>query len=409
MESYQGSIVDEFAHQIAGHTNETVKRLNNKYILKPQNKPNLFKREVEFYTRTFNNLNDNSSAAKFVPQFHGVIDIANMMPARCPNGSETSIPCIILDDLTINYETPCLIDIKMGQQTFEPTASADKISRELRKYPYQEEIGFRITGLKVWNKIHEHYAYYDKHFGRSLLPEQVLSGLALFLHNGETFRKDVLRELIIKLDELLEFMKQQRSHKFYCSSLLIVYDAASLHDIPSKSSEDIDHSRSDRNSNETTTTEGTEGSTSQHLQQDTAEILPEPSQSHPPMSTSGPEYTSSTSLESSPVTSSSSTSPICRVAMIDFAHTLPNRMGEEDFDTGYIYGLSSLLEKLQKLQNLSELESSSEQEEIETRSMCTVDSESSFTSPMTSPPTPSSPLLSTMLSLQTKYQQTADH
>jgi 1D-myo-inositol-tetrakisphosphate 5-kinase/inositol-polyphosphate multikinase len=112
----------------------------------------------------------------------------------------------------------------MGRQTFEPTANYDKISRELKKYPYQEEIGFRITGMKIWDETKQNYHAYDKHFGRSLLPDSVLPALAMFFHNGLSFRVDIIQEVIQKLKTILIWMKNQSYFKFFCSSILIVYD-----------------------------------------------------------------------------------------------------------------------------------------------------------------------------------------
>lgn len=77
-------------------------------------------------------------------------------------------PFIAMDDQTKGFARPSIIDIKMGQQTYEPGAPMSKVERTRAKYPYQvalsslsaifgclfcydeqEEIGFRVTGLKV--------------------------------------------------------------------------------------------------------------------------------------------------------------------------------------------------------------------------------------------------------------------
>jgi len=336
--------VEEFLHQIAGHTNETVKRFNHKYVLKPQNKPHLFKREVDFYTRTFQEPENSSSAIQFVPQFHGVIDIKDkgyiIKNGGLSQKGATSIPCIILDDLTSEYEKPCLIDIKMGKQTFEPTASEDKIAREIKKYPYQEEIGFRLTGLKVWEKVSESYNLYDKHFGRSLIPEQVIPGLALYFYDGEEFRLDVIQSLIIKLEEILVWMKQQIHYKFFCSSILVVYDASAImyNNNATKPTIPIDKDeRKSRCSDDTTTTQASE---------DTSTSLESNSRDGEDIQGASFEDNSLKSM------SFNTTSSPCRVAMIDFAHAIPNEDTHPEVDEGYIHGLISLIEKLRHIEQL---------------------------------------------------------
>lgn len=54
-----------------------------------------------------------------------------------------------LEDITNNFEKPCILDAKIGPRTFDIYASAEKIQKELKKYPPVKEIGFRILGCRV--------------------------------------------------------------------------------------------------------------------------------------------------------------------------------------------------------------------------------------------------------------------
>ncbi len=82
------------------------------------------------------------------------------------------------------FKAPCIIDIKIGTETYEPNASFDKIEREKNKYQFQHEIGFRIVGFKVYDVITKTYKHIGKRFGRSLLPHKISEGLLLFFFNG---------------------------------------------------------------------------------------------------------------------------------------------------------------------------------------------------------------------------------
>jgi len=56
---------------------------------------------------------------------------------------------VALQDLNSLFRKPCSIDIKLGTQTYEDTASDAKKEYELSKYPQQAILGFRLSGLKV--------------------------------------------------------------------------------------------------------------------------------------------------------------------------------------------------------------------------------------------------------------------
>ena len=53
----------------------------------------------------------------------------------------------------------------MGRITYDPNASAEKRARESSKYTWQHELGFRITGMRVFDQRTQSYRVYDKHYG----------------------------------------------------------------------------------------------------------------------------------------------------------------------------------------------------------------------------------------------------
>jgi hypothetical protein len=207
--------MEPFGHQVAGHTTEVLRKMNNK-ILKPLNKAKLFWHEVSIYEGVKEMGNHCSQSMKsFVAEYHGVITVKL---------GDKILPHIVLDDLTHNFKYPCCMDIKMGRQTFEPSAEDVKKNRELKKYSYQSTLGFRITGFKVYDVVRKLYRVEDKTFGRSLQPHQIQGGLSHFFNNGKYIRRDVLIATIAKLENILLWMKSQVDFHFYCSSILVVYE-----------------------------------------------------------------------------------------------------------------------------------------------------------------------------------------
>lgn len=161
--SSQVGKVEFYDHQVAGHTKEALRTLEGGLLLKPMMKKDLFLREVALYEEMHKQESAYiPSPIAFVPKYYGVM---------CTTSQKNEpLPCMVLNDLNQHYRKPCVMDIKMGQQTFEPTATAEKKAREKKKYPYQEEVGFRITGFKVYDMVSENYVGFDKTLGRRLLP-----------------------------------------------------------------------------------------------------------------------------------------------------------------------------------------------------------------------------------------------
>lgn len=97
---------------------------------------------------------------------------------------------LLLMDMTANFRKPCVMDLKMGKQTYEPDAPDEKKIREINKYPQQEQFGFRIVGMRFYHPSHpesdaDGYRFFPKEFGRSLATvEDVLDALRLFLTAG---------------------------------------------------------------------------------------------------------------------------------------------------------------------------------------------------------------------------------
>lgn len=319
-----------FNHQVAGHSTQVMLR-HKDMILKPLNKLNLFLREVKFYEAMASNSPHSAHFPhQFIARYHGVILGENSLGKRTPY--------LALEDVSKKYKTPCMIDIKMGRETFEPTAPLDKVMRERIKYKYQEKIGFRICGFKVYDSLAQVYQSVGKKFGRSLTPELVEPGLAAFFHNGlGHFRLDVLEQLVQKLELLLQWLLQQNKWHFYCSSLLITYDAEVLSSSARAKTAHVSHRHILQHCLDSRAVEGEEAATGGTL-----------ANNHD--SKQGPSSWSLRPHLSPPLQElvASSASPACSskchdlvdVRMIDHAHTLESAGGT---DESYIYSIKSLI------------------------------------------------------------------
>mmetsp|Transcript_44610 Transcript_44610/g.53999 ORF Transcript_44610/g.53999 Transcript_44610/m.53999 type:complete len:436 (-) Transcript_44610:24-1331(-) len=212
------------------------------------------KREIELLRRL----------SVFIPRYYGVIaqpTLKNQEPVALPPFLSNSSH-LLLQDVTANFSKPCVLDLKMGQRSYEPDAPLDKIDKEIGKYAQQVLFGFRIIGMRVYDS-HAGFHTYNKTFGRSLKSEeQVMTALKGFFQRREgekekgnnrqvssnILRKRVIRSLIYLLKSIKIWFEENTMLGFYASSLLIVYegDSTSRSDVVDVKMIDFGHVRRQR-------------------------------------------------------------------------------------------------------------------------------------------------------------------
>jgi Inositol polyphosphate kinase len=97
---------------------------------------------------------------------------------------------LLLQSLTRTYARPCVMDLKMGTETYEPDCTDEKRRRESSKYAMQDVFGFRIIGMRIYEPHHDDaddkgFRLFSKEYGRSLVErEQVSEAFRLFFSAG---------------------------------------------------------------------------------------------------------------------------------------------------------------------------------------------------------------------------------
>lgn len=131
-----------------------------------------------------------------------------------------------MEDLTIDISQPCVIDFKMGTKTYWYGASEEKIKCELAKGPHQHEIGFRISGMRCYqSETNSFDMITDRKVVMALPPSEIPNALRKFLTNGSTVRTDVIPSIIDEISKLKKVFEDENNRlKFFCSSLLIIYE-----------------------------------------------------------------------------------------------------------------------------------------------------------------------------------------
>jgi 1D-myo-inositol-tetrakisphosphate 5-kinase/inositol-polyphosphate multikinase len=99
-------------------------------------------RELRFYSTVWNPDNNNDiiivQLRLFLAKYNGIF-------TDIKNGKNF----IRLKDLTIGFNEPSILDVKIGPKTYDPEANPTKIITEINKYEFAQQIGFRILGMRV--------------------------------------------------------------------------------------------------------------------------------------------------------------------------------------------------------------------------------------------------------------------
>ncbi|CAN8020444.1 unnamed protein product [Ixodes persulcatus] len=243
-----------FDHQIAGHVHGSTKtrlgllKHRDGSILKPLVRSDeRTLREQKFYERIFQSDDcppELVALRAFVPKYKGVWKT---------NINREEVEYLKLDDLARVFRKPSIIDVKIGAKTYDPLASKEKVALETSKYPWSQQIGFRILGmrvsvrkpasphglknalsLQVFDTTEHKYRVYGKDYGLRQTPDTVLEAFRTFLGASQEWSPPFLPELLLQLEDIRSWFENQRLYAFYSSSLLLMYDAPNSDEAPGR-------------------------------------------------------------------------------------------------------------------------------------------------------------------------------
>lgn len=213
--------------QVAGHSfgdgKNTLGMLKHKdgYVLKPIEKPACGEREINFY-QDLQCATDPVSVElkKLVPKYLGTTTLKI---------NEKDVKFIILEDVTNDIAEPCVMDIKMGRQTWDPEASLEKRKNEDQKYfECKQDLGCCIPGFQVYRISTGNVIKMGKDYGKKLNKTTIRDALKLYLNSESGLSRQMMLQFLASLWRILRWCRTQRKFRLYASSLLLVYDARRL-------------------------------------------------------------------------------------------------------------------------------------------------------------------------------------
>ncbi|XP_075072472.1 inositol polyphosphate multikinase [Mixophyes fleayi] len=365
------------SHQVAGHMygKDKVGILQHPdgTVLKQLQPPPRGPRELDFYNMVFTSDCTNPKLCDlqtFLPKYFGIWS---------PPGSTNDL-YLKLEDVTRKFNKPCIMDVKIGQKSYDPFASAEKIQQQVSKYPLMEEIGFLVLGMRVYHVDSDKYETENQHYGRILTKETVKEGMSKFFNNGCYLRKDAVSACLQKVQSILQWFENQDTLNFYASSLLFVYDGScpqtAIRSVDGKVFEKrvfTDEAVLECNNNISKLSSMENGKIEESVEKKLSRIYavhkktcpkrphsqafmegeildqdkPWKSHNHIPQERLNGNLLSKLENVLSHVSAELKESTQVDVRMIDFAHVFPSN----EKDVGYIYGLKNLIAVLQSILN----------------------------------------------------------
>ncbi|CDH51754.1 arginine metabolism regulation protein iii [Lichtheimia corymbifera JMRC:FSU:9682] len=170
---------------------------------------------------------------------------------------------LCLENVLHGFTRPCVLDLKLGTRLYDDDATPEKREKMQKnaKGTTSEELGIRISGMKVYNTIDRAWAIYDKQFGRSRTADTILDGLLSFFFPTSSYAKAndpvivndeeqdkaigggssnsdvsnrkrisgtkmnwIMENLLDDIGSIREYVEEHPELEMYCASLLMVFE-----------------------------------------------------------------------------------------------------------------------------------------------------------------------------------------
>ncbi|KAH0569273.1 hypothetical protein GP486_000029 [Trichoglossum hirsutum] len=146
---------------------------------------------------------------------------------------------IVLENIASPFKKPNILDVKLGAQLWDDSASLQKRERldKVAAETTSKSLGFRMAGMKVWQGAGEQkdplvdatgYRVYNKFYGRKFSADSVIEGFREFLFVPAAGIDDDLGRtmvnILLKQVEGIQKVLEAEEIRMYSASILFVYE-----------------------------------------------------------------------------------------------------------------------------------------------------------------------------------------
>lgn len=206
-----------------------MKIYDDRYVCKPLNR-----RELKFYQCIPKQL------GQLVPGFVGTLTIGNdedgeefYSSTSSSSEKSSSSDYLVLENLTMGYKKPCVLDLKMGTRMYGDFASEAKRQSQKKKAvkTTSAKLGLRFCGSQRFSVSKNNFEKLDKYVGRKATETEFRDLLENFFNNNGILRTDIISYVINEVRDMQKSLLQLDQFRFYSSSLLIIYEGRHFSEI----------------------------------------------------------------------------------------------------------------------------------------------------------------------------------
>lgn len=165
----------------------------------------------------------------YFPVFHGTVTLGG-------GGNGEGLRHLVLDDVTLPYKYPSIIDLKVGHKTWYSGADGNYIDKCLRKdsATTSKSLGFKVCGLQLWRGEEGEFWRPSKAWSKKLGIHDVREVIASFLAIDDTGEAVSKRRMLMQEDflrqlrEIRAWFEIQTEYHFYSASLLVLCEGLDL-------------------------------------------------------------------------------------------------------------------------------------------------------------------------------------
>ena len=133
---------------------------------------------------------------------------------------------IVLENLTLGFKKPCVLDLKMGTRMYSDFATDSKrrSQRKKSKKSTSAKLGVRFCGSQRFSVSNDSFEMFDKYVGRQADESELRRLLKKFFTHGRFLQKEVIDNVLREIREIKKSLLDLEGYRLYSSSILIIYE-----------------------------------------------------------------------------------------------------------------------------------------------------------------------------------------